>query len=279
MRPAPVKALLFDVGGTVFDWHGTVQQAVERLAAERGVQVDAGQFARDWRQRMFELLGQVRRGTLPWMNADAMHRRALDELAAAHPALIVNEAEREALTLVWHRLRVWPDAPAALEVLRSRYIVVVLTVLSWASVVQSSKEAGLVWDGILSCEFLGHYKPDREAYLAAVRLLGLRPEEAMMVAAHPGDLRAAMAAGLRAAYVHRPAEQGEEVEREAAPPPECDVVAEDFPDLVRQLVEAMEADSAASWRGVVLAQLQRSQQALREHRVPGTVEPAFIFRP
>lgn len=135
---------------------------------------------------MFELLGQVRNGELPWMNADELHRRALDDMVEKYPTLDLTPDERDELNHVWHRLRVWQDAPQALERLRSRYTVVVLTILSWAIVVDSSKRAGIIWDGILSCEFLGHYKPDPEAYHAGVRLLGIAPHEAMMVGSPSG---------------------------------------------------------------------------------------------
>ena len=231
-----IKALTFDVGGTIFDWHHTIREEVERLAQARGVEMDCASFTNNWRWRMFELLGQVRSGDLPWMNADELHRRALDDMVEKYPVFNLTMEERDTLNLVWHRLRVWPDAPQALEQLRSRYTVVVLTILSWALVVDSSKIAGITWDGILSCEFLGHYKPDPDAYQAGVKLLGIAPHEAMMVAAHPGDLRAAKAAGLHTAYVPRPGERGEGNDPDLSPQPDFDVNATDFPDLARQLV-------------------------------------------
>lgn len=233
-----VRALTFDVGGTVFDWHHTLRDEVTRFASQQGAHVDAAAFVNQWRWRMFELLAEVRSGELPWMNADQLHRMAIDDVAADHPALDVSPEQRDELTAAWHRLAVWPDVPAALERLRTRFTVVVLTVLSWSLVVDSSKAAGLGWDGILSCEFLGHYKPDPEAYLAGVRLLGVAPGEAMMVAAHPSDLRAAAAAGLRTAYVPRPNEWGGE-QRLPGPVSEdvFDITSTDFADLTRQLVD------------------------------------------
>jgi 2-haloacid dehalogenase len=231
-----IKALTFDVGGTIFDWHHTIRREVERLAQGRGVEIDPADFTNNWRWRMFELLGKVRSGDLPWMNADDLHRRALDDMIAKHPALDLTTTERDGLNQVWHRLQVWPDAPQALERLRTRYTVVVLTVLSWAIVVDSSKRAGITWDGILSCEFLGHYKPDAVAYHAGVRLLGVEPHEAMMVAAHSGDLRAAKAAGLHTAFVPRPGERGAGNDADLSPQPDFDVNATDFHELARRLV-------------------------------------------
>ena len=233
-----IKALTFDVGGTVFDWRGTIEDEIGRLAKRQGARVDVSQLATDWRRGMFAMLARVRSGELPWMNADQIHRAVLDDVLDRHGSLELTAAERDELNEVWHRLRAWPDARDAIERLRSRYTVVVLTVLSWSIVVDCSKYNGIEWDGILSCEFLGHYKPDSEAYQTAVRLLRLDPSEAMMVAAHSGDLQAAMRAGLRSAYVHREGEisgtfGGSEP---TSPTSEFDFSARDFPELADLLL-------------------------------------------
>ena len=233
-----IKALTWDVGGTVFDWRGGIQEEVRRLAAERNADVDVPQFATDWRRWMFQRLALVRSGELPWMNADQIHRRVLDDVLEKHSGLTLSESERDDLNEVWHRLSSWPDAADAIRRIRTRYTIVVLTVLSWSIVVDCSKYNGIDWDGILSCEFLGHYKTDPEAYLAALRLLRLDPSQAMMVAAHKNDLLGAKACGLRTAYVHREGESdvfpGSSTVESATP--EFDVVATDFPDLADKLL-------------------------------------------
>ncbi len=231
-----IRALTWDIGGTVFDWHHTIRDEVAALAAARGADVDPARFANTWRRRMFQELARVRSGDLPWMNADQIHRGLLDELAEQHPSLELTPSDRDALNGVWHRLAAWPDAAEALRRLRTRYTVVVLTVLSTAIAVDCSKHNGIEWDGIISCEFLGHYKPDRDAYLGGLRLLGVEPEQAMMCAAHHRDLRAAMAAGLRSAYVPRPGESGAGNDRDLSPQPDFDVNARDFTDLADQLL-------------------------------------------
>lgn len=231
-----IKALTFDVGGTVFDWRGTIEAEVSKLARQQGADgLDVTQFATDWRRGMFAMLARVRSRELSWMNADDLHRRVLDDVLDRHTALTLSESERDDLNEVWHRLNAWPDAPAAIERLRSRYTVVVLTVLSWSIVVDCSKHNGIDWDGILSCEFLGDYKPDAPAYHAGVRLLRLEPSQAMMVAAHPGDLGAAMAAGLRSAFVLRDGET-HVLSGPAGEPEEYDVSAKDFPELADLLL-------------------------------------------
>ncbi|MEM7536575.1 MAG: HAD family hydrolase, partial [Chloroflexota bacterium] len=193
-----VKALFFDVGGTVFDWKNTTRANIQQLAAAHNQTVDADAFATDWRVTMFNVLTEVRTGTLPWMNADGMHLLALERMSQTYPLLnAMDDPQKGMTTLVrdtWHQLNAFDGAAEAINKLRSRYTVVVLTILSWESIVNSSKAAGVQWDGILSCEFLGYYKPSQQAYLKGISLLGLTPDESMMVAAHEADLAAAQSA-------------------------------------------------------------------------------------
>ncbi len=226
-----IKALTFDVGGSIFDWQTATRQAVRELAAERGVEVDDRAFCFAWRRRMFEQLAEVRQRERRWQNADRIHRRVLDELAAQYPALALSAADRDELNRAWHRMGVWEDVPQSLARLRQNYIVSILTVLSLSIVVDSSKHAGIDWDAYLSCEFLGVYKPAPEAYQYAARLLGAQPGETMMVAVHPGDLAAARRAGLRTAYVKPKLEDAGSRGDSSG----FDILAEDYHDLARQL--------------------------------------------
>lgn len=196
-----IRALTFDVGGSIFDWQSATRAALRKIAEERDVVVDDRLFCFTWRRRMFERIAEIRQRSRTWQNADEIHRELLDELAREYPSLELSRSDRDNLNQAWHHMDVWEDVPAALERLREHYIVSILTVLSLSIVVDSSKYAGISWDVMLSCEFLGHYKPDPEAYLTACRLLTSHPETTMMVAVHPGDLLAAQRAGLRTAYV------------------------------------------------------------------------------
>ena len=226
-----VKALVFDVGGSIFDWQTATRTAVATLAKSRDVTVDDRSFAFDWRRRMFETLAEVRSGDLSWRNADQIHRGVLDELAEKYPALGLSTDDRDQLNRAWHRMDVWEDVPAALTELRDHYIVAILTVLSLSIVVDSSKHAGIDWDAYLSCEFLGTYKPEPKAYQSAARLLGATPEETMMVAVHPPDLLAAQRAGLKTAYVlPKLEEMGSRGETSS-----FDIIAENYGHLAQQL--------------------------------------------
>lgn len=229
-----VKGLFFDVGGTVFDWKNTARERIQKLADEKGQAIDSEAFANDWRGEMFKIHAQVRNGNLPWMNSDDMHLRALESLINRYPLLTIIDF-MSLVKSTWHNLKAFAGAPEAINRLRTKYTVVVLTILSWESIVNSSKSAKVQWDGILSCEFLGYYKPSLQAYIKGISLLGLKPAEAMMVAAHEGDLAAARTAGMRTAYVQVP--ETDNVSEGFAQPSETnfDIEASDFEDLCKQL--------------------------------------------
>lgn len=226
-----IKLLTFDVGGSVFDWQSSTQSAVSALAENRGVELDVPDFCFTWRRRMFETLAEVRSGKLSWRNADQIHLEVLDELAENHPQLELSIEDKQDLNSAWHRMDVWPDFPDALERLREQYIVSILTVLSLSMVVDSSKHAGIDWDAILSCEFLGVYKPEGEAYQKASRLFNVSPSETLMVACHPPDLAAAQRAGLKAAHVKPKVwEMGSEGDTS-----NFEILADSYTDLANQL--------------------------------------------
>ena len=233
-----IKALTWDVGGTVFDWRGTIEDEVRRLASEKEADVDIEQFATDWRVWSFAMLARVNTFELPWTNLDHIHRQVLDDVLQKHSSLSLSASERDNLAEIWHRLRAWPGAADAIHRLRSRYTVIVLTVLSYAIAVDCSKHNGINWDGILACEFLGAYKGPPNAYNKAIRLLRRQPSETMMVAAHMNDLKNARRAGMTTAYIHREGESNVTpgFSDVATADPEIDIVASDFPDLANKLL-------------------------------------------
>jgi 2-haloacid dehalogenase len=234
-----VKALLFDVFGTVVDWRSSVIREGQALARRKGWpegRVDWAAFAQAWRAEGYtDAIGRVRRGEAPWARVDDLHRRMLDELLARYGIAELAEAEVADLNRVWHRLEPWPDAVPGLARLRRRHVVAPLSNGNFALLTNMAKHAGLPWDCILSAELFGAYKSSPEVYRGAVALLGLEPGEAMMVAAHTGDLRAAGALGLRTAYVPRPLEFGPDGLAPSPPDESFDLVATDFLALSARL--------------------------------------------
>jgi 2-haloacid dehalogenase len=221
--PVQVSALLFDVFGTVVDWRSSVAAEVREL----GWPVDPAAFADAWRAGYVPAMREVRDGRLPWTNIDGLHRRILDDLLAER-GLAPPETEVVELNRVWHRLAPWPDSVAGLSRLKVRFPVCTLSNGNVSLLLDMARHAGLPWDAIFSAELFGHYKPSPEAYLGACRLLDLAPQQVLMVAAHPSDLRSAAACGLKTAYVPRPTERGPGGRMESWTPGEFDLVAEDF---------------------------------------------------
>jgi 2-haloacid dehalogenase len=228
------KALLFDVFGTVVDWRGSIIRECRALAVEKKLDLDCVAFADAWRAGYRPAMDRVRRGDLPWMNIDSLHRVILDEILSRFGIHTLEEAEKDQLNRVWHRLKPWPDSVRGLRELKKNRIIATLSNGNVALLTNMAKNAGLPWDCIFSAELFHHYKPDPETYLGAAGLLGLKASEAMMVAAHADDLVAAQKAGLRTAYVHRPRELGARRDR-PLPQEAFDFVAQDFVDLASQL--------------------------------------------
>ncbi len=227
---AEVKALTFDVFGTVVDWYSSIVAEGEKFGETHGIEIDWTQFALKWRAGYGPAMNKVRHGELPWQNIDALHRLILDDLLAEFNFIDMSEAEKDDLNRVWHRLQPWPDVVSGLTRLRKRYIVATLSNGNVALLTNMAKFAGLPWDCILSAELTRHYKPDPEVYQTAAALLGLSPCEVMMVAAHAGDLRASQAVGFQTALVPRPLEYGPGGVQEVTAHP-SDLVASDFNEL------------------------------------------------
>ena len=230
-----IKALTFDVFGTVVDWRSSVAREAEAVLAPKGHALDWGEFADRWRALYQPAMDPVRRGERPFAILDTLHRESLTALLAELGIGGLTDAEVDHLNRAWHRLDPWPDVVEGLGRLKTRFILATLSNGNVALMVDMARRAGLTWDVILGAEVARAYKPTPEAYDSAARMLGLAPDECLMVAAHPADLRAASRRGFRTAYVHRPLEQGPDRE---PPRPEAgafDYAVDDFIALAKAL--------------------------------------------
>ena len=230
-----VQALCFDVFGTVVDWRSSVIREGRALGAAKGLDVDWEAFADAWRAGYQPAMAEVREGHKGWVILDALHRGILDRLLGEFAIEGLSEAEVDHLNRVWHRLDPWPDAVEGLRRLRTRFILATLSNGNVALLVNMARRAGLPWDAVLGAEVARAYKPMPEAYRTTVAMLGLAPQQAMMVAAHNDDLGHAAACGMRTAFVRRPSEYGPAQSRDREATGDWDVVAEDFLDLADAL--------------------------------------------
>jgi 2-haloacid dehalogenase len=231
-----VKALIFDVFGTCVDWRNGVARDAAAVARAKGVSLDPLAFADGWRAKYQPSMETVRSGKRPWTILDVLHRESLNTLLPGFGlAGKLSEAEIDDLNRAWHRLDPWPDTVSGLTRLKRKYIIAPHSNGNLALLVNMAKRAGIPWDCILGAEVVRNYKPVPASYQDAVRTLGLKPANVMMVAAHNGDLRAAQQQGLRTGFVPRPTEHGAGQKTDFAPDGTWDVVARDFNDLAAQL--------------------------------------------
>src|SRR5439155_6303637 len=231
-----VKALTFDVFGTVVDWRGSITREGEALARSKNIHgVDWAKFADAWRALYQPMMQEVRSGRRPWTKLDDLHRMNLDRVLRDFSITGLSEPEIDHLNRVWHRLDPWPDVVAGLTRLKRKYILATLSNGNVALMVNMAKRAGLPWDVILGAEPTRHYKPHPQAYLGTAEFLGIKPEELMLCAAHNGDLKAAQAIGLKTAFVPRPTEYGPGQTKDVKAEGNWDVVAKDFVDLATQM--------------------------------------------
>jgi 2-haloacid dehalogenase len=223
-----VRALVFDVFGTLVDWRSGIAQAFRAS----GVAGDPEELADDWRARYRPILAEVNDGARPWGDFDELHLATLDELLADRRVELSVQARRR-LVDAWHRLDPWPDVRSGLDALRSRRVTATLSNGHVAMLVDLARHGDLRFDCVLSAELAHVYKPAVEAYQTAARLLGVQPHELMLVAAHPWDLEGARAAGLRTAFLDRQLEYGPG--SPAREDPHADESAGDLLELAQRL--------------------------------------------
>lgn len=198
-----VRALTFDVFGTLLDWRSTVVGAFRKS----GLEADPEELADDWRARALAATQEVNRKQRPWGTFDELHAITLGELVD-ECGLELPDDSRAALVKAWHELDPWPGVPGGLEALRRSRVVAALSNGNLALLVDLARHGDLRFDCLFSAELAQVYKPEADVYLTGVRLLGLEPGEVMMVAAHPMDLEGARGAGMRTAFIDRPLEYG-----------------------------------------------------------------------
>lgn len=230
-----VQALTFDVFGTVVDWRGSIAREGSAFGKAKGLRVDWERFADAWRGLYQPQMSKVRDGQLPWTNLDALHRMSLEQVLKDFGITGLTEAEKDHVNRMWHRLDPWPDSVPGLTRLHRKYPLATLSNGNVALMMNMARRAGLPWDAILGAEVTRHYKPQAECYRMTAELLGLKPEQCMLVAAHNGDLVAASKVGYRTAFIARPTEYGPQQGKDLKAEHEFDIVATSMIDLADQL--------------------------------------------
>jgi 2-haloacid dehalogenase len=230
----PVKALFFDVFGTLVDWRWGVAREAQRRLMPLGHSLDWLAFADAWRDEYQPSMDEVREGRIPFCKLDVLHRRNLERILPRFGLSGLDAATLAELNLAWHRLDAWPDATPGLGRLKQRFIIAPVSNGNISLMVDLARRNAFPWDAILGAETAGDYKPKPKVYLAACAALDLAPADCVMVAAHSSDLAAAAAAGLRTAHIARPNERGPG-NGEAEPTVPVDYAALSVQDLAAEL--------------------------------------------
>jgi 2-haloacid dehalogenase len=231
---AAVKALFFDVFGTLVDWRTSIAREAEAMLKPHGHALDWLAFADAWRGEYQGGMDEVRSGRIPFCKLDILHRRNLERILPRFGLDGLDDDLLRNLNLAWHRLDAWPDVSRGLHRLKRRYMLAPVSNGNISLMVDLARRNDFPWDAILGAEIAGDYKPKPRVYLAAAEALDLKPDDCMMVAAHTKDLMAATALGLRTGHVARPNERGPG-RGEAKPSEPVDVAVQSLEDLAEAL--------------------------------------------
>lgn len=236
MSISMIKALTFDTGGTILDWHTGYTKALTETGAKYGLDEDWSVIANDLRKRSLGKMLNQGENAPPTINFDGGHREALDEVISEFGLDAFSQDDRHNIS--WntsHNFKCWSDFPGTLPKLREKYICASFTILSFRIIIDTARRNGLNWDAVISCEAIGKYKILPESYTTAAKFLQMDPSEICMVACHNFDLDAARANGFKTAFVRRPDEWGPAGPPDPNPNPECDIIVNTFPELAEAL--------------------------------------------
>jgi 2-haloacid dehalogenase len=229
-----IRAMFFDVFGTLVDWRTGVAREAERTLRSRGYSLDWLAFADAWRGEYQPGMEEVRSGRIPFSKLDVLHRRNLERFIPRFGLRDLSEDVLHELTLAWHRLDAWPDVTLALKRLEKKFLLAPVSNGNISLMVDLARRNDFPWHAVLGAEVAGDYKPKPRVYLAACEAFDLEPAQCMMIAAHSSDLAAAAACGLRAGHIARPDEHGPGT-GESRPTVPVDVAGKDLGDLADRL--------------------------------------------
>ena len=226
-----INTIMFDVFGTVFDWHKSIVNECSFFAEQNNVTFDHVKFTNDWRSGFRKLQKQVSEGVREYLSMDSIHFEVLNDLLSDLNILSISEKERTIFNQSWHRLSAWSDVKLGLLDLKQNHVITTLSNGNYSMLLDLAKNADLPWDCILSTELFGTYKPDPRVYIGAISLLGCEPEQTLMVASHSYDLDAAKSIGIKTCYVYRPDEFGYGKGEDSGDTARFDVVVDSFTDI------------------------------------------------
>ncbi len=206
-QQTPIKAILFDTVGTVVDWRSSMVNEFQPLFKHKDLSINAESFVEGWVNAYAENIEKISTHPENFKTVDELNDISLDNTLKKYRIFsLFSTPQRKHMSLVWHRLKPWPDSVAGLNQLKKHFIIGTLTNGNIKLVIDLSKKGHLNWDVIFSGEFVKRYKPDPVVYQSAAKFLNLYPSQILLVASHKFDLNAAKKLGFKTAYLFRPKE-------------------------------------------------------------------------
>jgi len=235
MAHSEIKALLFDVFGTVVDWRGSITIEMERFGHTHQIDQNWEQFVLDWRALYQPAMDVIRKGNRGYVKLDQLHEENLQQLLKEYALDTLDDAQLDHINRAWHRLQPWADSLPGMYRLKKRYVLASLSNGNVALIVNMAKHSAIPWDMVLGSETSQGYKPQEKVYLHSAQMLDLEPAQCMMVAAHNDDLAAARSVGFKTAYINRPYEYGEAQLNDLHAEDDWDIVGEVMTDIADAL--------------------------------------------
>jgi 2-haloacid dehalogenase len=225
-----IRALTFDLFGTVLDLGRSLTPAIARFLAEKGCSTDPAQFWQQWRYR--QRIEQYQDSLVMLGHSGYLEtaRRAFVYVLRLN-RVEPTTAEVEQFMCAWQQLKPFPDVVAALPHLASDFRLVALSNgdRSFLDHLVANR-IKYDFDEVISVDVFGAFKPHPAVYRGAARILGLEPNEVMMVSSNSFDVMGARMCGNRGAFVNRYALPYEDT------PYVPDVTVKDFAELADALV-------------------------------------------
>jgi 2-haloacid dehalogenase len=197
-----IKVCMFDQYGTLVDMQGGLIEVAKSYLASKGWTGSANSFVTWWRRTHYEnsmIDALLQKQHIPYREIGHLSvTQVLNRAGIAH-----TRDEVEGLVESIVRLKPFPEVPAALDRLRSKYKIAVLSNGDPDMLEAAKAHHGLHYDATISVAEANAFKPHVATYTKAAEILGLRMDEILFVANHEFDCVGAKAAGMRAAFIDR----------------------------------------------------------------------------
>ena len=196
------KVLMFDQYGTIVDIQGGLIEVATPFLKDKGWDGRPDAFVTWWRRTHFEnsMIDAL-------LQRDHISYRQIGEISVAYTleraGIPHTPAEVSWLVAQIEKLKPFPDVPAALEKLRQRYPLAILSNGDPDMLEAARAHHGLQFDHIISVASAGAFKPHRSTYTQAAALVGVKMDEVIFVANHAFDCIGAKAAGMQTVFIDR----------------------------------------------------------------------------